>query len=562
MTSSTFLTFREEALLRIRQGTTFAAQSSWAAVLELSTEVADLDELVLRHWPTNDPTAAIRIISAINAETVSEAAVRVIRSSQWAAGPSAVLSLSEWLERYRESWPDGTTAARLLIVPPELINSRLRANSTIESLEFAILERGLSATVLSLGAFNGVGSIEVPEKLSPELASKWSGFASVVEFIRGIQSREALASALRGIQRAGIDGHNVVQAPWVLESVLQDHFEGLQLDQLADEAIDGRFGDTKDWYLAEARWDYGLTTDDFMTWTDCRYVTSSVGAFGSPYISTFARTTIKADVVEAIALLKGPCSILPPEKAITLLNAVMFAWTSSADYMLSKEIGAAIRSICVRSSACHWPRLVTCVAHLFPDGWDIREFVFIGDAVGKSSFPALAPDTNFERAVLAFNSDVRRRGLLSFIASGRIGMLNTNRLGNSTYLGQVDNSAFANADDDTVSVQKAVAVLQLYTGRWADDDIARIVSALCGCGDPSERELDALLSCSTLFTHPTRNALVVALAMRMLETGADSVVTVLQHLASASSARRSGLYEGKAAVRLRLPSLPETVPRA
>jgi hypothetical protein len=565
LTPVTLPIFREETHTRIQQQNTFAAHAAWVAVFRASAVTDEFETLIVSNWPVRDVDLAVSIIRDLDMPPLSPSVVRLLRESQWNAGPVAVLDIIASLGRRRALDGDRITNWRsAIVIPLELGLTPLELRHLGElAIPISWHEPFLLTRVVPLDAFDSIPSATMPCDVIPALESRWAGLTQVIEFMGGHRTAVTLASALRGTAAADLGGRRFGSVPWMLDSLIADAEGGVSLEHLADEALSGLFGDLSDWQAAEVRWKRrGIFPGDFTLWSTGRYISRSIATVGAPCpraLSTQSVTTQPPPSDEVEPLLSVVRTMKMPDKAARLLGAILFGLQNRHTPAMDKQIISLIPQLIAALQGAPLQQLLFNVAQYFEPSWEMDEFLQAADLLGRA--PRLfAPLADVHVMVRAFNTRVELRGLLPIIVHG----FAKYTLGSYEYgaaLHRLDPSAFLPRDDDEPQVRASVAALAILDGVWRANDIPRLVSELCIDGANVDIELiRAITIDAKVLAHQCSDGLLRALATYLFEVGSTAVVPLVERLATQCSASRSGFDDARFRANLKLPSMPTTVP--
>jgi hypothetical protein len=401
----------------------------------------------------------------------------------------------------------------------------------------------------------------VPEYRHPT----WAVFAAIRPFIMG-PSKVTLAKSLRLL--APLDSLGDISnwpLPWVLQTLLDEHLEGLDLLSLAAEAEDGRFGDASDWHRAEQRWMAdGLGIGDFATWSNGRYLSSKVAVRGAPAVSFFGAIGGGIGNPQDLAtLIEVTRAIATPSKQARLIEGISLitANTEHAGAVLSSFYELACE-VAGRGSRSIRADIVGHLTSFHADCWGLGQFLNIADSAGRSDH---VPSGLFfidpgipERCVQVFNSNIERRGLLPLIV-GAMGYVEGYDLVEPAITKLHQSAAEPNPSDEP-SVRASVALLRLVLDRWDEVDIPDIVEVLTSdTRYLARRFIATALSAKRTAMHPARNAILRALMDRVSVVAPRETLPFINLLTAGYESQLSPLTTAGECARLQLPSFPIAV---
>ena len=161
---------------------------------------------------------------------------------------------------------------------------------------------------MSFGAdYTGGEGSEFKVKSHPPLKPhpSWDTVLSLAPFAEN-PCRKTLACTLKLLENARAKLHDGLRLPWILSSLEAEQKAGVELTSLVAEANEGRFGDAKDWRLAEMRWKrHGISPEDLATWNGGRYITEHISHAGAPVLTYFSIAVENTDSWEIERFLKA-----------------------------------------------------------------------------------------------------------------------------------------------------------------------------------------------------------------------------------------------------------------
>jgi hypothetical protein len=439
---------------------------------------------------------------------------------------------------------------KCLVFPPTLIGPEVREASDNE----AVVVPGAHGPVISvvINSVHSHGQFAFDREFRED--PSWAHIRAVSDFLKH-PSKSALATCLKADsceELAQLRGF----FPWLLQTVLAEHLEGVPLDQLAEEVMQGDFGEPNDWIAAELRWKkHGFKPRDFLTWNSGRYITREIARVGAPWFFSMIRRSESPNMAEFEQLVQTASSITARKRA-RLVDLLCFALDRqrrpSEIFKKVREVARDLPdgSLSIVSSIV---ASMIDVHPLMKDEW----FTTALDQFGRNlRFTLWGRDGLGDFIVDAFNEDPTQRGLLSILSF----QLLFDKDQAQSYISRLDVSAFQEQADDEPTVQTAVSLLQVISGRWHKTDISRWVRIL-EYQSPMLDLIPGYLKAVTS-SHPARfdllKALIArskALIARSMERYSQIHNELLDILASEQDSRLSFLTNEHERMRLKLSSM-------
>jgi len=296
--------FQEELVVRIQQGSTLPARGAWKALFGmLSIDAAWAENLILRYWPF-DARLALEIVDSDEAVFWTREILERIRVSQWDAGlePAAEFISKVWRVASNQREQRHIISESFLLPPTCFLSVFWQGDWTK-----ARLIRGEKGDCLSAQIIPVERVSEFKVKSHPPLKPhpSWDTVLSLAPFAEN-PCRKTLACTLKLLENARAKLHDGLRLPWILSSLEAEQKAGVELTSLVAEANEGRFGDAKDWRLAEMRWKrHGISPEDLATWNGGRYITEHISHAGAPVLTYFSIAVENTDSWEIERFLKA-----------------------------------------------------------------------------------------------------------------------------------------------------------------------------------------------------------------------------------------------------------------
>jgi hypothetical protein len=550
--------FREETVSRLQQGVTFPARAAWSLLIfALLVDRTWAEKVLIENWPERAET--VLELAVVSPPTTLTPRLRgKFLTAQWVVGPKKTLEFARDVMISLLRQPDSVRRLakeeELIALPIGYIDT-FRLGRTDETITAKSIS-GTKHTWLSMeiAPLEATTTYSLTDGDTKEVEA-WSGVRALAKFFEN-PSKQTLAEALR----KNINFHDVFEPfarrlPWVLNTILEDHRQGVDLCQLADETANGEFGDTTDWQQAEQRWRLrGIEGTDFLTWNSGRYLSRDIAKIGAPFPLHYSVSpgNVKQDRLESfISTLQ---SLSSPLKRLGLVEALLFALLHSRgdvrELIIDKIVGMSLDLLTQIGNSGQEAIVNLLLSADFDSGfYDDCRFIKSLDNVGRHLRKSVfLSDDKLSKITKLFNLDPSLRGLLPIL------LLSRQDRSDKVY-NILDETAFEEEENDEVSIQIAVASLRVTSGKLSRSDIPALVGKLL---HQRATSLDfrsfGLFKAENMSGHPARSELLTAMLNRASELISVDQPGLAEIMATDLDRRQSPLVEQKHRAILQLPS--------
>lgn len=534
--------YKSQIVQRLHLSQSEQAKSAWRLLFDLMVVDQEwAEQIVIDEWPA-DSAFALEIASNSDSRHWTRRVTELIRKAEMGAGFSSALRFNLNLRVGRGERVKSSKSFRSSLIPPGVIT-----------------DLPDDRIVLFPGQYNVSDFVEITplrscsryiSRKSSESSPGWEFLAALQSFARS-PSKATLSEIFISLDQYQSKDANLVprfQYPWPLDSTWQDAVEGRSLSEISRLVTDGAFGDTREWYHAELRWNQkGISREDLFSWNDGFYLTRNIANVGAPAFNRRFRfgNFGQEQVAVFLELIRN---IEPFRKRLRLFSFIVNRSSEKPIPELGPVVSQLIES--ARISGCEAElahQVLMCLPGL-PAMQGLFEFL---DRVGRTGgLRSSSPPLSLATIVKAFNTCPSHRGLLDLAVHGLL----SSRV--EAPLRALHISAFEAQDGDSESIRRAVAILRILSGAWRPQEVEKLAAdILYAPNDLIVYRVGEVIRRSSSESNTNKQGLLLSLLSKMQQNNIYARQQLLELLKSEVEATPTALWEEKVCKRLNVPCI-------